>query len=373
MIPLVDLTLDKKLLDKITKEITRVVDSKNYILGAKLEFFEDKFANFIGVRYAIGVGNGTDALRLSLRALGIGRGDKVLTVSLTSPFTAISIVEEGAIPVFCDVDERTWTIDVSDAKKKIDKKTKAIIPVHLFGNPCDMSSIMEFAKEHNLKVIEDACQAHGAKYQEKMIGSFGDAAAFSFYPTKNLGAFGDGGMVTTNNPKVAKMIKLLRHGGQTKRFWHSILGTNSRLDEIQAAILSVKLNFLDEQNRKREQLAQRYKNKLVNIPVKFQEVLADSWTCNHLFILRTPVRKKLQRSLLNRRIGCDVYYPYPIHLQPAFKNYCCEKLPVTEKLAKEILAIPIYPGLTKEKQDYVIETVKKFFGQHKLSKAQRVS
>src|SRR4030042_2981152 len=198
MIPLIDLALDKKLASEIKKQIIDVVDSKNYILGTKLESFEKKFAKFIGVKYAVGVGNGTDALRLSLRALGIGWGDKVLTVSLTSPFTAIAIIEEGAIPVFCDVDEATWTIDITDAKKKVDKKTKAIIPVHLFGNPCDMSSILKFAKENDLKVIEDACQAHGAKYQGKTIGSFGVTAAFSFYPTKNLGAFGDAGIITTN-------------------------------------------------------------------------------------------------------------------------------------------------------------------------------
>src|SRR3989304_8199914 len=218
MIPLVDLTIDKKLRDKITKEITQVVDSKKYILGAKLESFEKKFAKFIGVKYAIGVGNGTDALRLSLRALGIGNGNKVLTVALTSPFTAIAIIEEGAVPIFCDVDEKTWTIDPADVEKKVDKKTKAIIPVHLFGNPCDMNAILKIAKDYNLRVIEDACQAHGAKFRGKMIGSFGDAGTFSFYPTKNLGAFGDAGIITTNDLKVAEMIKILRHGGRIKSF-----------------------------------------------------------------------------------------------------------------------------------------------------------
>ena len=241
MIPLVDLSIDRQLLRKIRLAIDEVVDSNSFILGKRLEEFENKFAGFIGTKYACGVASGTDALRLSLRALGIGRGDKVLTVALTSPFTVIAIIEEGAIPVFCDVDEKTWTIDPVDVEKKVDKKTKAIIPVHLFGNPCDMDAILKIAKDYNLRVIEDACQAHGAKFRGKMIGSFGDAGTFSFYPTKNLGAFGDAGIITTNDLKVAKMIKILRHGGQTKRFWHEYQGINSRLDEIQAAVLSVRL------------------------------------------------------------------------------------------------------------------------------------
>jgi len=361
MIPLLDLTLDKKLLDKITKEITRVVDSKSYILGAKLESFEKKFAKFIRVKYAIGVGNGTDALRLALRALGIGQGDKVLTVSLTSPFTAIAIVEEGAIPVFCDVDEKTWTIDIADAKKKIDKKTKAIIPVHLFGNPCDMDSILKFAKENNLKVIEDACQAHGAKYKGKMIGSFGDAAAFSFYPTKNLGAFGDAGMVTTNNSKVTKMIKLLRHGGQTKRFWHQFKGINSRLDEIQAAILELKLEELEKNNKKRQLLAKKYQKELQDLPLKFQQNFEGTNSIYHLFVIGTPRRNALKKFLAAEGIVSDIYYPYPVHMQRAFKKYAKGDLRITRRLTKEFLAIPMYPSLTFKNQKKVIRSIRKFF------------
>src|SRR3989344_4187496 len=223
MIPLIDLTIDVETEKTIKREIIKVVESKSYILGKRVEIFEKKFAKFIGTKYAIGVGNGTDALRLCLRALNVGKGDKVLTVALTSPFTVLAILEEGAIPVFCDV-----------AEKKIDRKTKAILPVHLFGNPCVMNAVIKLAEKYKLKVIEDAFQAHGASYKNNMIGSFGDCAAFSFYPTKNLGAMGDGGILVTSNKKIAEMAKILRHGGQTKRFWHKYRGINSRLDEIQA-------------------------------------------------------------------------------------------------------------------------------------------
>jgi len=361
MIPLIDLTLDKKTLDEIKKEINQVIDSKNYILGVKLESFEDKFAKYIRVKYAVGVGNGTDALRLSLRALGIGRGDKVLTVSLTSPFTIIAIIEEGAIPVFCDVDEATWTCDVGDAEKKVDKKTKAIIPVHLFGNPCNMDSILKLAKKHNLKVIEDACQAHGAKYHGKMIGSFGDTAAFSFYPTKNLGAFGDSGIVTTNNHNIARIIKLLRQGGQTKRFWHEYRGINSRLDEIQAAILSAKLASLEENNSKRAKLSKRYKKGLNNLPIIFQNTFDCSVSSNHIFAVNIRKRDSLRRFLAGNNINCDVYYPYPAHLQPAFKHFFRERLRKTEQLSKRLLALPLYPSLKDKDQDFIIAKIKNFF------------
>ncbi|KKR58825.1 MAG: pyridoxal phosphate-dependent protein [Candidatus Curtissbacteria bacterium GW2011_GWA1_40_47] len=361
MIPLVDLTIDKKLRDKITKEITQVVDSKKYILGAKLESFEKKFAKFIGVKYAIGVGNGTDALRLSLRALGIGRGDKVLTVSLTSPFTAIAVVEEGAIPVFCDIDEATWTIDVADARKRIDRKTRAIIPVHLFGNPCDMSPILKFAKENHLKVIEDACQAHGAKYQGKMVGSLGAAAAFSFYPTKNLGAFGDAGIVTTNNSKLAKMIKCLRHGGQTKRFWHSYIGINSRLDEIQAAILGQKLKVLEVENKKRVKIAKKYKSNLSRLPIVFQKKYGRAEPVFHLLAARIRLRNKLIKFLKKNNIAADIYYPHAITEQPAFRKFVSDELPVTEMLTKELTALPIYPRLSYQNLDFIIRKIKDFF------------
>lgn len=361
MIPLIDLTLDNELSNEIKEEINKVIDSKSYILGARLESFEKKFANFLGTKYAVGVGSGTDALRLSLRALGIGRGDKVLTVSLTSSFTAIAIVEEGAIPIFCDIDDKTWTIDVNDAQKKIDHKTRAIIPVHLFGNPCNMQAILEFAKKYKLKIIEDACQAHGARFADVGIGNFGDAAAFSFYPTKNLGAMGDAGMVVTSSGAVAKMVRILRHGGQAKRFWHETIGVNSRLDEIQAAILSIKLKYLERENLKRNHLAERYRKLLGDLPIKFQESFSGAKPVYHLFVIRTKKRDQLQEYLFKKRIFSDIYYPWSVDVQPAFRKYKNAALPKTLKLTREILALPISPSLTVAQQDRVISAIRSFF------------
>lgn len=361
MIPLVDLKLSKSLAGQIKKAVLGVVDSQTYILGPQVASFEKKFAVYIGTRYGVGVASGTDALRLTLRALKIGQGDRVLTVALTSPFTTLAILEEGAIPIFCDVDEATWTIDVKDAERKIDNKTRAIVPVHLFGNPSDLKSILNFAKIYKLKVIEDACQAHGAKYNAGMIGSFGDAAAFSFYPTKNLGAMGDAGMIVTNNRTIAGMVKTLRHGGQTKRFWHKLAGINSRLDEVQAAILAVKLRHLDWENLKRKRLAARYRKFLNDLPLKFQESFPGAQSVYHILAIRTKKRDQLKKYLLANGVFSDVYYPYPVHQQNAFKNYATSKLPVTEKLMREILGLPLSPNLTVKNQDRVIFLVKKFF------------
>lgn len=360
MINLIDLSLDKKTIAEIKEEVTEVIESYNYVLGSKLESFEKQFAKLLGVKYAIGVATGTDALRLCLRSFNIGAGDSVLTVSFTSPFTAISIVEEGATPIFCDIDPDTLTLDIEDAKKKIQTNTKAIMPVHIYGNPCDMDEIIRFAKKNKLKIIEDACQAHGASLNGRKIGNFGDTAAFSFYPTKNLGAMGDAGMIVTNNKKVANLIKLLRHGGQTKRFWHVYKGINSRLDEIQAAILVVKLRSFWQNAKKRQLIADRYRKELKNLPIIFQKNLRGSNSANHLFIIRTKKRDLLKKCLLKNGIGCDVYYPFLTHLQPAFKKYRTP-LKVSEAVSKEILAIPIHPNLSSKEQVFVINNIKKVF------------
>lgn len=365
MIPLIDITPDKKTGELIKKEVNKVVDSGSYILGKRLASFESKFAKYIGSSSSIGVANGTQALSLCLRALGIGRGDKVLTVSFSSPFTAISIVEEGAEPVFCDVDEKTWTLDILDCAKKIDRRVKAIMPVHIFGNPCNMHAILKFAGQNKLKVIEDACQAHGASIGNKKMGTFGDAAGFSFYPTKNLGAMGDAGAITTNNIKLAKMARLLRHGGQTRRFWHQYSGTNSRLDEIQAAILEIKLKNLANMQKKRTLLAARYFANLSQSNLAFQGVFERANSACHLFVIRAKNRDKLKSFLESKEIGCGIYYPFLIHKQPAFKKYKSGKLPVSEKLSREIIAIPISPTLTFKDQDYIIEQINNFYSRKK--------
>lgn len=359
-IKLINLSLGGDLRSKILKSVTRVIDSKNYVLGSNLESFEKNFAKFCQMKYAIGVGNGTDALRLCLRALGIGKGDKVLTVAFTSPFTALAILEEGAIPVFCDIDDETLTIDVEDTRRKIDKDVKAIICVHIYGNPCDMDKIQKFAKKHNLKKIEDACQAHGAYYKGKHVGNFSDAAAFSFYPTKNLGAMGDGGMVVTNNTALGQKIKLLRHGGQVKRFWHQYLGINSRLDEIQAAVLNIKLKNLEGENKRRRANAQFYRNRLADLPIKFQKLQENSLSSYHIFTVRTKLRDKLKKYLSSRGIESDIYYPHPVHLQPLFAKYRT-KLPVTEKVCREILAIPVHTNLSTRDKNLIVESIRSFF------------
>lgn len=363
MIPFLDLELDNKLLNEIEKQINNVVLSRTYILGPHLATLEKKFAKFCGVKHAVGVASGTDAIRLAIRALGIGRGDKVLTVSATSPFTVLAILEEGAIPVFADIDEATLTLDVDDAERRVDKKIKAVVPVHIYGNPCDMPRILAFAKKHKIAVIEDACQAHGAQLGEKRVGSFGECGAFSFYPTKNLGALGDGGMVTTNNPGISNMIKSLRHGGQTKRFWHKYRGVNSRLDEIQAAILAIKLRKLDSFNEKRVILAERYKKNLGDLPIKFQQSYPAAKPVYHLFVIRTHKRNALKRYLAKKGIASDIYYPYPVHKQPAFSDFydARKSLPVTDRISGEILALPLSPNLTFRDQDIIIRQTISFF------------
>lgn len=361
MIPLIDISEDRIFLEKLKKRVGDVIDSKSFILGKRLESFENKFSEFVGTKYAVGVGSGTDAIRIALRALGVGRGDKVLTVSFTSPFTSVAILEEGATPVYCDVDIDSWTMDPESLERKIDPKVKAIVPVHIYGNPSDMKNILKIAKKYKLSIIEDACQAHGAIIGNKKAGNWGDAAAFSFYPTKNLGAYGDAGMVVTNSAILAKLMKQLRHGGQTKRFWHVFRGFNSRLDEIQSAILEVKLELLEKKNNRRKFLAERYQKNFADLPVKFQKVPLGSSSAWHLLVIRVKNRNKLMSFLKTRGVDTDIYYPHPVHLQPLFKNFKSSKLENTELLCRELLALPLYPTLLIEDQNKIISAVREFF------------
>lgn len=361
MIPLIDLSLEPDLSNSIKTRVNKVIDSKSYILGQELAKFEREFSVFVKARHAIGVANGTDALKLALRANGIGRGDKVLTVSFTSPFTSVAIVEEGAIPVYCDVDELTWTMDPEQLENCIDKRVKAIMPVHIYGNPADMKRLNKLAKLYKLKVIEDACQAHGAQIGNKQVGNFSDAAAFSFYPTKNLGGLGDGGIVVTNNRQIDKRLRILRHGGQTRRFWHVYKGTNSRLDEIQAGILSEKLKRLKKYNMLRYKIVKRYIEQFKDLPIRFQETTVGSSSANHLFVVRVKNRLGLHKFLKRRGITTDIYYPHPVHLQPTFQQYKKGRLEKTELLTKELLALPLYPLMSELDQEMVIDGVRKFF------------
>ena len=362
MKPFVQVKPDKKTLKRIEKKVRQVLLSNNYVLGKHVAEFESKFAKFIGTSYAVGVGSGTDALRLRLRVLGIGSGDKVLTSAFTSPFTILSIVEEEAIPVFVDIDRETWTIDPQEIEKQIDGKTRAIVPVHIYGNPCHMPQIVKLAKKSGLKIIEDACQAHGARIEDEMLGSWGELAAFSFYPTKNLGGVGDGGMITTNHRQLATTLTYLRNGGQTRRFYHSLRGVNSRLDELQAAILAVKMSLLNQQNRKRRWLAKRYQDGLADLPLAFQKTIPGGYHVYHQFVVRTGKRQALKKFLHTKGIMTDVHYPLPADSQPIFAAYKISKLRVTQQISREILSLPIYPDLSIREQDQIIKNIRKFFG-----------
>lgn len=345
---------------KITKELQQtlkqVISSGWYILGSKVEQFEQAFARYCGTKYAIGVGNGTDAITLALLALGIGPGDQVICPSLTATFTALGISATGAKPVFADIDEATYTIDPADIKKRITNKTKAIMPVHLYGHPADMDAIKKIAKRNKLVVIEDAAQAHGALYKGRKVGSLGDAACFSFYPTKNLGALGDGGAITTNNKKLAEKIKMLRNGGQKNRYEHVLLGRNSRLDELQAAILLAKLKHLDQWNKKRQKIATVYSRTLKSTSIVIPRQAPWATSVWHLYVVRSKSRQQLASYLKNHGIATQIHYPVPVHLQSIYRSQK-PKLPVTERLVKEIISLPIYPELTDRMVKKIIASI----------------
>ena len=346
---------------QIKKSILRVLDSGSYILGKEVGFFEKEFAKFIGTKYAIGVNSGTDALHIALLSCGIKKGDEVLTVSNTAVATASSIILANAVPKFVDIEEDTHLIDTSKIEKHITKKTKAIIPVHLYGNPVDMKGIIKIAKKYKLRIIEDCAQAHGAKINNTNVGNFGHAACFSFYPTKNLGAIGDGGMIITNNKSLYDKAKLAREYGWKKRYISSSKGFNSRLDELQAAILRVKLNYLEKDNKKRINIAKKYINGLKSCDLSLPKIRKNYNHIFHLFVIKTKYRNKLMNYLKKNNIITSIQYPVPIHKQKFYNNFGNQSLKVTEKNSKEILSLPIYPELTFKEVNKVIFFVKKFF------------
>lgn len=359
MIPMVDL---KKEFTEIKKEVfemlTEILESSHYILGPKVSELEKKISDYHGVAAAIGVASGTDALHLSLDALGIGEGDEVITTPFTFFATAEAVIYTGATPVFVDAEPDTLNIDVSLIEKKITKKTKAIIPVHIFGHPADMAEINKLARKHNLKVIEDCAQAFGAAINNKKVGSFGDAGCFSFYPSKNLGAYGDGGMITLNDSVIANTIKKLRNHGSGGAYKHESVGFNSRLDEIQAGILLIKLKRIDEYNSKRRQNAALY-NKFLSGNVKCPKEKNGCYHVYHQYTIMSPERDKLQNKLKDNGISSVVYYPIPLHLQEAlsFLEYKEGDFPVAEKAAREVLSLPMYPGLEEKTIKEIAEII----------------
>jgi dTDP-4-amino-4,6-dideoxygalactose transaminase len=331
-----------------------------------VESFEQEFAAYIGVHHAIGVGNGTDALELSLRACGVGPGDLVFTVSHTAVATVAAIELAGATPVLVDIDPVTYTMDPNCLESALanppDGTPKAVIPVHLYGHPADMPSILELAKRHGLYMLEDCAQSHGATLDGRMTGAWGDIAAFSFYPTKNLGALGDGGMVVTDNPALAERVRLLQQYGWRERYISEIPGGNSRLDELQAAVLRVKLRYLDKENMRRQSLAQTYNSLLADAGLTLPEVGSGVTHVYHQYVVRLPQRDALRTYLRQAGIGTLIHYPKPVHLQPAYQSRLSvvAPLPWTEQVARQVLSLPMFPQLSDDQSRCVCECIGRF-------------
>lgn len=363
MIPFVSFKpIENELNNELHAAFERVFDVSWYISGKEGERFEQEFAAYCGTKYCIGCGNGLDALMLSLRALGIGRGDEVLVPSNTYIATALAVTYVGAKPIFIEPDIRTYNMDINRIEEKITSKTKAIIPVHLYGQPAEMNKIMSIAKRNGLIVIEDCAQAHGATYHGQTIGSFGDVSGFSFYPGKNLGALGDAGAVVTNSEEIAKKVRSLGNYGSDYKYHHIYQGYNSRLDEIQAAFLYVKLMHLERMNQERRRIARRYIEEIENEHIILPYVIDDVKPVWHIFAIRCERRDELADYLSSFGIMTNRHYPIPIHLQKAYAELSIQEgeLPIAEKISKTELSIPMYYGLSDEDISFIIEKINLF-------------
>lgn len=350
MIPFIDLRREYAAIRKeMLPAISDVLEKGSFILGEKLEEFEKEFSKYIGVKYGIGVNSGTDAVYLAVKVLGISEGDEVITVSHTFQSTVDAVTRNGAKPVFVDIDPATYVMDASKIEEKITKRTKAIIPVHLYGHPVDMGRVLEVAAENGLHVIEDACQAHGAEYTGKKVGGIGDISCFSFYPTKNLGGYGDGGMLVTNNRDLAEKSRGWRNYGQSRKYYHDFVGINSRLDDIQAAVLSVKLRHLDEWNEMRRKNTEFYNDLLEGSNAVRPIEREYAKHVYYVYVIRHKKRDKLKTFLDEEGIQTLVHYPVPVHKQKAYERYAQGvKLPVTERACEEILSLPMHALLEKK-------------------------
>jgi dTDP-4-amino-4,6-dideoxygalactose transaminase len=362
-IPVIDLKAQYRGLQaEIDQAVLGVLAGGSYILGKEVSAFEGEFAEYCGVRYAVGVSSGTAAITLALAACGIGRGDEVILPAHTAIATLAAVELAGATPVLVDIEPRRFTIDPEKIVPALTLKTRAVIPVHLYGCPADLTPLLEIARQHGLTVIEDCAQAHGASYRNRPVGSFDAAGAFSFYPTKNLGAFGDGGAVVTNDPETARRVRLLRQYGWEERYVSALKGTNSRLDDIQAAVLRVKLRRLDEWNARRWEIASCYLDLLAESGLILPIPPEDSRHVFHQFVVRHPERDRLWAFLKERGIQTLIHYPLPIHLQPAYTDlgYGPGDFPAAEQTASEVLSLPIYPEMTDEMAATVCEVIKLF-------------
>ncbi len=358
-VPFLDLKAQQKTIRKeIDAAISDVLDACAFAGGPFVDKFEKEWAAYCGVKHAVGVGNGTDALWLALLALGVGPGDEVITVANTFIATAEAISLTGATPVFVDIEKEYYTMDPVLLDAAITSRTKAVIPVHLFGQTADMDPIIEIARAHGLRVIEDACQAHGAEYKGRKAGSIGDAAAFSFYPGKNLGAYGEAGAVTTNNGELAAKMRMFRDHGQSKKYHHDILGWNARMDGIQAAVLSVKLQHLDIWNEKRREHARMYDSRLKAIHgIAVPAVRFQSLPIYHVYAIRVPRRDDILATLSSKKISCGIHYPVTVNRQKAYEELEALSLPITEECAKEYLSLPMYAEMEPCHIDAVISAL----------------
>ena len=362
-VPFVDLGVQYRAISaEIDDAISKVIQDADFILGREVRLFEEEFAEFCDSSYAVGVDSGTSALELALRAFDIGPGDEVITAANSFIASALGISHAGAKPVLVDVDPFTYTLDVKALERAITRRTKAIIPVHLYGHPAHMGPIRQLADRHGLVVIEDACQAHGASYKGKRVGSLGHAAAFSFYPGKNLGAYGDGGMVVTKDRKIANRLEMLRNYGQKEKYKHLFRGYNRRLDTMQAAILRVKLKYLEKWNAARRWSAKLYQKHLEGSGVVVPGEAGGAESVWHLYVIRTERRDALKEHLVIKGINASIHYPIPIHLQPAYQDlgYKRGDFPVTEAYADRILSLPMYAELSDRQIEFISQTVCEF-------------
>jgi dTDP-4-amino-4,6-dideoxygalactose transaminase len=360
-IPFIDLVRQYSTIKtEIDESIQAVLLSGQFILGKQVSAFETEIAAYTGAEHAVGVASGTDALRLALEAVGIGPGDEVITSAFTFIATAEVISQLGAVPVFADVDSTTYTLDPEDVARRLTDRTRAIVPVHLYGHPANMTAMMDMARDRRLWVIEDAAQAIGAAHRGQPIGSIGHLGCFSFFPTKNLGAYGDGGLVTTNDAELADRVRALRQHGQRAKYVHDSIGWSSRLDELQAAVLRVKLRHLDEWTERRRDHADRYRTLLHGLPLRLPTERPGDRAVYHLFTVALERRDDLQKHLGSRGIASAVHYPTPLHLQAPYRDGGGE-LPVSERASREVLSIPLHPDLDARDLETVAGVVREFF------------
>lgn len=351
----------KNLKKEMQKAIWNVLEKQSFILGEQVEKLETDFAKYCNVKYGVGCGSGTAALFLAIDSFGFNRNDEIITTPFTFIATASSIISAGLKPVFVDIDESTYNIDVKKIENAITKKTSAIIPVHLYGQPCDMDELMKLSKKYKLEIIEDCAQAHGAEYKNKKVGAFGKTSCFSFYPGKNLGAYGDAGIVLTNDEKICDKLKLLRNHGRHTKYYHEIHGYNHRIDGIQGAVLNVKLKYLDNWNSRRQQIAKLYDEYLKDTELLLPKVGKNRTHVYHLYVVRHPDRDRIIEQLKEYKIFSVIHYGTPLHLQPCFADLKYKKgsFPVSEKVANEVFSLPMFPELTDREVKYICDCLKK--------------